>query len=61
MQYALFQLKPSFMRGNTKTNYAYWLRNVVSSSQFSFMNSNGALEIGNASSIKSIRPRILVG
>ncbi len=61
MQYALFQLKPSFMHGNTKTNYAYWLRNVVSSSQFSFMNSNGALEIGNASSIKSIRPRILVG
>ncbi|MCI9280419.1 MAG: hypothetical protein HFJ02_06455, partial [Bacilli bacterium] len=61
MQYAIFKLNPSIMRGTPKVNYSYWLRNIVSKTHFSFINSNGAIEIGNASSEKPVRPRIIIG
>lgn len=40
MQYAIFKLKPSIMRGGQKINYSYWLRNIVTNTHFSFINSN---------------------
>ncbi len=64
-QYALFQLKPEFINNYRKINFHYWLKNVVSSTRFAYVNatgiSDGEYVAASYSQGVGVRPRFLIG
>lgn len=56
-QLALFALNPRMI----KTRYAYWLRDVVSSSQFAFVRAYGGAGCDFASVSSGVRPAFAIG
>lgn len=57
-QLALFMVCPRFI---VNRSYNQWLRDVVSSATFAFVNSNGNANCGNASNSYGVRPVFPVG
>ena len=52
-QLPLFRLAPEYI---TNRSYWYWLRNVVDSSRFAYVNINGSSSINDASATGGVRP-----
>lgn len=57
-QLALFMVCPRFI---VNRSYNQWLRDVVSSASFAFVNYGGAADCGNASNSSGVRPVFPVG
>lgn len=61
-QLSLFRLKPALTvaRNDAGERYWYWLRDVVSASNFAIVNSYGNASYYNASSADGVRPAFLI-
>ena len=61
-QLSLFRLKPEAIvaLNDAGQRYWYWLRDVVSSSNFANVNNGGHANIGNASGANGVRPAFLI-
>lgn len=61
-QLSLFRLDPSkiIARDDNNARYWYWLRDVVSSSNFADVSGNGFAHYGNASNAGGVRPAFLI-
>ena len=61
-QYALFQLKPEFIRSYNGHKMNYWLKDVADIYRFAFVSVNGNVS-ANSGILTSIgvRPRFLIG
>lgn len=61
-QLSLFRLDPSkiIARDDNNARYWYWLRDVVSSSYFANVNTNGNANTTNASNAYGVRPAFLI-
>ena len=63
MQYAIFHIKPQLINsGNSRTRFAYWLKDVTNSKSFARVANSGSSHYAIASSTQfGVRPRFLIG